>query len=139
MTTEYTEQDEFADAMKTIASIVQATEPDAPTTPEPLPLGTRVIFSHQLYRHTYAGNYEVRKEWEPHPYYADAAKARGGIVVGKRTLSNGCRVWQGDEDGGMYEFIPDEHFTAYLVAFDLHRKPVHVRPEHITPEVVSTR
>ena len=94
-------------------------------------LGQRVTFTHPLYRHTRGTNYTVHKTWEPHPYYADAAKQRDGIIVGKRSLANGTTQWQDYGDGGMYEFIPNEYFAAYLIAFDLRRKPVYVRPEHV--------
>lgn len=47
-----------------------------------------------------------------------------GIIVGKRTLTNG------DVDYDR-NYFPTERFAAYLVAFDLRRKPVYVLPEHI--------
>lgn len=53
-----------------------------------------------------------------------------GIIVGKRTLSNGNTRWMGEDAGYIYDSL--EHFTAYLIAYDLQRKPVHVLPEHIT-------
>lgn len=52
-----------------------------------------------------------------------------GIIVGKRTLSHGDTTYYGDYS----EYVPRKTFTAYLVAYDLQRKPVHVLPEHITP------
>lgn len=52
-----------------------------------------------------------------------------GVIVGKRTLSNG-NTHYGYDEGTTY--LQTEHFTAYLIAYDLHRKPVHVLPEHIT-------
>lgn len=58
-----------------------------------------------------------------------------GIIVGRRTLSNGVNHYNGYDEPIVYE--PTERFTAWLVAFDLHRKPVHVLPEHITPIPMS--
>ncbi|WXW93182.1 hypothetical protein SEA_BRAYBEAST_46 [Arthrobacter phage BrayBeast] len=66
----------------------------------------------------------VNVEWTVNPFDGPAE----GIIVGKRTLSNGYREYHYDAG---YEYGPAEHFTAYLVAFDLRRKPVHVLPEHI--------
>ena len=56
------------------------------------------------------------KVWQPVDH-----ELRHGIVVGKRTLANG---WL---DGGYGEptvFVPEEHLTAWLVAYHLRRKPV---------------
>lgn len=52
-----------------------------------------------------------------------------GIVVGKRTISDG------DTSGGYDEwtvYTPFQHYTEWLVAYDLRRKPVHVLSRHIT-------
>lgn len=67
------------------------------------------------------------------PLYREDHRWPGGkgIIVGKRTLSNGNTRWLGEDGGNGYE--PVESFTAYLIAYDLHRRPVHVLPEHITP------
>lgn len=127
--------DEFADAIKVLAPLIP--DPAKPEPDKPLPLGTRITFTHPLYRRTHTANYRTRKTWEPHPYHADAAKQREGVIVGVRTLANGTRSWEDYGDGGAYEFIPDEHFTAYLIAFDLHRKPVYVRPEHVHPQLTT--
>jgi monoamine oxidase len=71
----------------------------------------------------------INRAWEPDPY----APEREGIIIGKRTLSNGHHYWESEGYGeGYWINEPAEHFTAYLIAFDLHRKPVHVLPEHIT-------
>ena len=64
--------------------------------------------------------------WEEHRWPGGE-----GMIVGRRTLSNGNLRWLGEEGGNSY--ISTESFTAYLIAYDLHRKPVHVLPEHITP------
>lgn len=50
-----------------------------------------------------------------------------GVIVGKRTLTEGNVSYVGE----YAEYIPRRSFTAYLIAFDLRRKPVHVLPEHI--------
>lgn len=60
---------------------------------------------------------------EDHPWEGGA-----GIIVGKRTLTEGDTYWHGDSA----EYSPRRTFTAYLVAFALRRNPVHVLPEHIT-------
>lgn len=95
-------------------------------------LGDKVTFSHPLHRkETLASEVWQGRwlhEWQPDPFQP----TRPGVIVGRRTLSNGNVHYLG-EDGTDYR--PTEHFTAYLVAFDLRRKPVLVRPEHITPEV----
>lgn len=64
--------------------------------------------------------------WEEHRWPGGE-----GIIVGKRTLSNGNLRWLGEGAGNSYD--PVESFTAYLVAYDLRRKPLYVHPEHITP------
>lgn len=51
-----------------------------------------------------------------------------GIVIGKRTLSNGLRDWGG---GDNISYSPTEYLAAYLVVFDLRRAPVPVRPEDL--------
>lgn len=56
------------------------------------------------------------KVWQPVDH-----ELRYGIVVGKRTLANG---WLAGGYGEPTVFVPEEHLTAWLVAFDLHRKPV---------------
>ena len=64
-------------------------------------------------------------------YYPGARYPGGeGIIVGKRTLTDGDVINMG-EGGSSYQKF--RHFTAYLVVSDLRRKPVHVLPEHITP------
>ena len=80
--------------------------------------------------HEYKREYFINRAWEPNPY----APEREGIIIGKRTLSNGHHAWESEGYGeGYWLNEPAEHFTAYLIAFDLRRKPVHVLPEHITP------
>lgn len=81
-------------------------------------LGTKVTFDKYLRRVSNRG----RKTWETTPLLAE------GVLIGVRTLANGRR------EGGWEEpwyFIPSEHFRAYLIAYDLRRKPVYVRPADV--------
>lgn len=54
---------------------------------------------------------------------------REGIIIGKRTLSNGGIEY--DYDAGTL-FFPEEHFTAYVVAYAMNRKPFLVKREDLT-------
>lgn len=72
------------------------------------------------YRH----NLSINKEWQGNEF----APEREGIIVGKRTLSNGYAQW---EEYGT-EYTAAEHFTAWMIVTDLRSAPVHVLPEHIT-------
>lgn len=97
-------------------------------------LGQRVAYSTFLRRH-YNDHHKrlcgkPKKEWTT-ANYGDVLNPGGeGVIVGKRTLSNGDVVYPYEEGGG--EYIRKESFTAYLVAYALHRSPVYVMPEHIT-------
>lgn len=92
-------------------------------------LGDRVTFSRVLRRHSeYPGAAASRrhmKVWRPTLTF----KHQEGIVVGERTLSNGEVYWHGPDDGAEYRL--KETLKAYLVAYDLRRKPVLVRPEDL--------
>ena len=66
------------------------------------------------------------KHWVQYPL----KKQREGIIIGARTLSNGVNSWE--EDMGNV-FTPQSYFKAYLVAFDLRRKPLFVKLEDILP------
>jgi hypothetical protein len=71
----------------------------------------------------------VNKAWVPNEFSAEAE----GIIVGKRTLSNGHHAFESDGwEGGYWLNEPAEYFTAYMVVSDLRSAPVHVLPEHIT-------
>lgn len=104
-------------------------------------LGDRVTFTRSLHRTTrdpshwpeQAGRRANAKVWTTERWLGDISPAepRPGIVVGKRTLANGLHIWGSYEDPDT--FRPIEHFTAYLIAYDLRRSPVYVLPEHITP------
>jgi hypothetical protein len=48
-----------------------------------------------------------------------------GIVIGRRYVQEGIV----DRGPDYSAFIPEKFIECYLVAYDLHRKPVHVLPE----------
>lgn len=99
-------------------------------------LGARINFTHFLRRAHKPSSPRGRREWSPCPNSLPGlpvAVIRPGIVIGVRTLANG-EVDYGWEDNPTV-FYAKEHFTAYLVAYDVHRKPVYVLPEHCTPEL----
>ena len=67
-----------------------------------------------------------RRDIENHHYIKEWKKQAvefEGVIIGKRTLSNGIT------DSSVY--IPNEHFTAYLVSIDMNKKPVLVLPRDI--------
>ena len=94
-------------------------------------LGQRVRFTNPMYRALRdRGTPNVMKAWIPRTDLPE----QEGVIIGKRQLVNGKRYWEsGDGEGGWYEFDPKERFTAYLVAYTMHNKPVPVLPEHLTP------
>lgn len=95
-------------------------------------LGQRVRYSSHLqrvYKFEKDDRYG-RKEWAPVTTYKGEPIGGEGIIIGKRTLSNGLNQYNGYDEPIV--FIPKERFAAYIIAFDLQRKPVHVLPEHIT-------
>lgn len=53
-----------------------------------------------------------------------------GIVIGQRTLQEGTTDWF----EGVADFRPKHARVAYLVAFDLYRKPCMCLPEQLTRE-----
>lgn len=79
-----------------------------------------------------------KKEWKKHPKWEfpnviehksweSLSYSQGeGIVIGKRTLSNGYNEYH-PETGNI--FHPQEHFQAYLVAVDMRKNPVYVKIE----------
>jgi len=114
---------------------------DAPPMPDltpPIPagvrLGERVHFDYSdiLRRKEVRGaafaNVPVRKEWGK-TEWGKRGDVRHGLIVGVRTLSNGVIEWNYEEP---IQFFPDLYFTAYLVAFDLRRKPVYLLPDDVT-------
>lgn len=102
-------------------------------------LGQPLTFTHALHR-TIAGTdpaRPLRKVWEPRPasWHVPRTTTLHGIIIGIRTLADG----EFATAGGPYDppeevFISTDHYTAYLVAYDLRRKPVYVLPEHATLE-----
>lgn len=102
-------------------------------------LGQRVRFTNPMVRRSiparevklqetisgapYTRTVKINKEWQGNQF----AQPAEGIIIGKRTLSNGYAQW---EEWGM-DYGPAEHFTAWLVVTGLRSKPVHVLPEHI--------
>lgn len=101
---------------------------------KPVRLGERVHFDYSdiLRRKEVRGaafaNVPVRKEWGKNEW-GKRGDVRHGIIVGIRTLSNGTITWFSDEP---IVFYPDLYFTAYLVSFDLRRKPVYLLPDDVT-------
>jgi hypothetical protein len=97
-----------------------------------LKLGQRVKFTRPLHRvskHLEGVRGRYGKVWESVPGYIVKPVQQEGIIVGKRTLANGENGWWEEEVGTI--FYPKERFTAFLIAFDMRRKPVFVRPEDI--------
>lgn len=98
-------------------------------------LGQHVTYTEHLIRKTRVGegvHSETTKIWTSDRYsFPEGGKTEGGqgIIIGKRTLANGENHYNGYDEP--ITFKPKERFTAYLVAYDLRRKPVYVRPEHI--------
>lgn len=60
-----------------------------------------------------------------------------GLVIGKRTLSDGVVRWESDDDlfaaanAGYYVWDAERYFTVYLVVYGMRSKPVHVLPEYL--------
>lgn len=103
-------------------------------TPE---LGQPVSFTHVLVRGIpYTDPKKpLRKEWQPKGVHWEVPRAESldGIIVGVRTLGDGefrSVGYGGPFDEPEEAFVCDHHFTAYLIAYDLRRKPVYVLPEH---------
>ena len=73
---------------------------------------------------------EVEKRWDDESRYTKRKwvfkeRELSGIVIGHRYVREGIIDHGPDYDA----FIPEECIECYLVAYDLHRKPVHVLPE----------
>jgi hypothetical protein len=86
-------------------------------------LGQRVTVREALHRH-YRGGLKV---WESERGWAYPYD-RTGIVTGVRSLANG-KIIHGYEEGNV--FISQERFRAYIVTFDIYRKPWLALPQHI--------
>lgn len=74
------------------------------------------------------------KTWKKNPYLRRTERTLG-VIVGSRTLANGYASWPYSDEPIV--FYPEHHFTAYLVAWDLHRRPVYLLPEDLTPEITE--
>jgi hypothetical protein len=88
---------------------------------EEIKLGQPVIFSKVLYRKELQHpekRYKRIKKWLEKP-----VKEQSGIIIGKRTLSNGETEWE-EEVGNIYE--GKEYFQALLIATSLSAKPVFI-------------
>lgn len=104
-----------------------------------LPLGTRVTFdmADTLGRHSdrlptgHPARHGYLKVWRSNPY-AKRGTTQTGVIAGVRTLADGYASWPYSDEPIV--FYPESHFPAYLVAFDLRRKPVYLRIEDVRPE-----
>ena len=95
-------------------------------------LGQHVRFEHRLHRrpkHWGVDKAQCDKFWTTEIYPGHFTGGGEGIIIGKRTLSNGDTHYGYDGDT---TYTPKEHFTAYLIVTSLRSAPVHVLPEHIT-------
>lgn len=94
-----------------------------------LEFGQKVYITHRLRRRS--KTLDGRKFWVPVTDFGQLEDIdpceREGIIIGKRTLADGKRVW---EDYN-YTFLPERHFLAYVVAWNMHRNPAYVLPQHI--------
>lgn len=90
-------------------------------------LGTRVRYDARdvLWRAHLAGG---KREWR-RVQFGSKDNAREGVIVGERVLANGEVIWGGWDE--LTTFHPKEYIKAYLVAFDMRRKPVYVLPEDL--------
>ena len=71
-----------------------------------------------------------RTEQEPgNKKWVRAESIFNGHVIGERTLSDGHRDWNGPGEGVSY--YPNRYLKAYIVVYDIHRKPVYVLPEDV--------
>lgn len=73
---------------------------------------------------------EAEKRWDPavrhtKRKWVPKEQQLSGIVIGHRHVQEGIVDHGPDYDA----FIPEKYIESYLVAYDLHRNPVHVLPE----------
>lgn len=97
-------------------------------------LGDWVTVTGQIMRKGDSGN--VRRFWQRYEFGGPDNVGHRALIVGRRTLANGRvdRYMEGDGGWTSYRvttWIPDEHFTAYLVVTDIRTKPFFVLPEQI--------
>ena len=96
-------------------------------------LGQRVRFAEDLHRKTVVGEgyyADVTKVWTGELYPGKRRAGGEGIIIGRRTLSNGKNNYPGYDEP--IEYKATEFFPAYLIVTSLRSAPVHVLPEHIT-------
>jgi len=98
-------------------------------------LGQRVRFAERIKRRyvdTYNQPYPKgpNRVWSGEAYPGKRLDGGEGIIIGKRTLSDGTYHYGNGEEPGEYD--AHRHFTAYLIVTSLRSAPVHVLPEHIT-------
>jgi hypothetical protein len=96
-------------------------------------LGERIHFDYSdiLHRQSvtpYDLKQPMRKDWRK-AQWGKRGDVRHGFIIGVRTLANGTLHWNYEEPT---RFVADLYFTAYLVAFDLRRKPVYLLPDDVT-------
>lgn len=90
-------------------------------------LGQKVKIKSKLHRFSkYREGPKTKRVWIP-MYFPDGPVE--GLVIGKRTLSNGFREYMGFEEGVSYD--PTDHFEAYLVATDIRKKPFYTLKEDL--------
>ena len=70
------------------------------------------------------------KVWRVNRYLKPGEHPMSGVVVGVRTLCDGAATW--DYSDEPIVFHPEQWFRAYLIAYDLRRKPVFLLPESVT-------
>ena len=73
---------------------------------------------------------EVEKRWDDKARHTkrkwvSKEQELSGIVIGHRYVQEGIV----DHGPDYSAFVPEKYIESYLVAYDLHRKPVHVLPE----------
>lgn len=114
---------------------------DDPIEPE-FELGDRVHYEHVLIRrHSRPGEFLGPKRIWTTVRFGDGREtgqrtgSGQGIIIGKRTLSDGDVDYHYDAGN---EFVPTRHYPAWVVAYDLRRKPVHVLPHHLTALPIQT-
>ena len=61
----------------------------------------------------------IKRKWVP------KERELSGVVIGRRYVQEGIV----DHGPDYSAFISEKYIECYLVAYDLHRKPVHVLPE----------
>lgn len=98
-----------------------------------LPLGTGVKVQGRLVKRQswVRGERILRTEWTPIQGPLLGSEIARGVIVGVRTLSY-CDINIVDYDGA-YAPHNYRHFQAYLVAYDLHRKPIHCLLDQVEP------